>query len=145
MTGDFSRILVPVDGSEGACRAAAFAASLAVLIDARLFLLHVHHLALPEVLGMRSVDRTELEQIKARVASEAFEKAHEAIGSTEVPIEHIVQLGDPAAEIIRHAADLGASLVIMGTRGLSHMKELILGSVSDKVLRHAPCAVTVVR
>ena len=54
-------------------------------------------------------------------------------------------IGDEAAEIVRVAVDSGADLVVLGARGLNPLKRLVLGSVSTKVLRDAPCDVLVVK
>lgn len=53
--------------------------------------------------------------------------------------------GYPAEQIVRIAEDEDIDLIVMGSRGLSEWKALLLGSVSDHVLHHAPCSVLVVR
>jgi nucleotide-binding universal stress UspA family protein len=58
-----------------------------------------------------------------------------------VEVEYRVAEGDPAAEIIRLAGELGASLIVMGTHGRTGLGRLLMGSVAETVLRRAPCAV----
>jgi len=58
---------------------------------------------------------------------------------------HEVRDGDPALQIIATATELGAGLIIVGTRGHTGLRRLVLGSVARKVLLHAPCSVLVVR
>jgi nucleotide-binding universal stress UspA family protein len=56
-----------------------------------------------------------------------------------------VREGDPAHEIVLSARQHGAGLVVVGTRGQTGLRRLILGSVARKVLLHAPCSVLIVR
>lgn len=53
--------------------------------------------------------------------------------------------GSPAEVIVKRAAELGASLIVMTTHGRSGLGRVVFGSVADAVLRHAPCAVLLVR
>jgi len=62
-----------------------------------------------------------------------------------VPIQIVIMQGDPAKVIIELAKAKSYDLIIMGTRGRSSFKELLIGSVSQKVMHHASCPVMVVR
>ncbi len=73
---------------------------------------------------------------------EQVEKIREAGG--EVAEAHPA-IGRPDAEIVRIAEDLGAGLVVLGSRGLGSLKRALMGSVSESVVRHAHCPVLVVR
>ena len=55
------------------------------------------------------------------------------------------RMGDPAVEIVREARESDAELVIMGSRGLSGLKQVVMGSVSHKVSENAGCPVLIVR
>jgi nucleotide-binding universal stress UspA family protein len=55
------------------------------------------------------------------------------------------RVGRPDREIVDLAEEIGAGLIVMGSRGLGAMRRVLLGSVSESVLRHAPCPVLVVR
>ena len=59
-------------------------------------------------------------------------------------VDVTVTTGHPAAEIVRQAEVGGSDLIVIGARGLGRMKRLLLGSVSEAVLRHAACSVLVV-
>jgi nucleotide-binding universal stress UspA family protein len=72
------------------------------------------------------------------------QSAREAIGDSGAVAGDVQLLGDPAEEIVRYAEDDPGVMVIMGRRGLSRMKSLVLGSVSDKVSRHAKSPVTII-
>lgn len=138
------RILVPVDGSDASARAAAWASAYAARTAATLLLLHVHQPAGGETLAMSSLSAAEIDESTRRIAAPAFAMACAEIAD-DVGVDTLVSLGDPADEIVALARREGASLIVMGSRGLSPVRELLLGSVSEKVLRHAHCAVTIVR
>ncbi|MDX2052610.1 MAG: universal stress protein [Polyangiaceae bacterium] len=57
----------------------------------------------------------------------------------------IVDFGDPADRLVEIAKEVGANLIVVGTHGKGAVEQMLLGSVSQKVLRHAPCSVLVVR
>lgn len=61
------------------------------------------------------------------------------------PAMALVRAGDPADEIVKCARQQNASLVVLGTRGYSGLRRLLLGSVARNVLLHAPCSVLIVR
>lgn len=139
------RILVPVDGSEGAKKAAKFAGRLSRDTGAAITLLYVYDSPTAAALGLRHVPAEELARIRDAVSQGSFEAARGAIGHTNRPIDAEVTVGHPVEEICSHAEREKADLIVMGTRGQSEMRSLLLGSVSERVLRHAPCPVTVVR
>jgi nucleotide-binding universal stress UspA family protein len=138
------KILVPVDGSDQSVQAARWAAQLAARTGGSLILLHVHDGPGSETMGLSSLSRREIEESGQRIAGPSFERARAAIGSG-VSVETLVSLGHPADEIVALARKHAVNLIVMGSRGLSPVREILLGSVSEKVIRHAHCAVTVVR
>lgn len=137
-------ILVAVDGSEPSARAARWAAGLAGTTGARLLLLHVHPTPGSETLGLGKLEREQVEETAQRIAEPVFATARTAIGGGTAARE-IVSRGEVSAEIVAIAKREGAALIVMGTRGLSPVQELVLGSVGEKVIRHAHCPVTLVR
>lgn len=145
MAASINRILVPVDGSASAERAAKLAARLAAGSGASLTLLFAFEASGPATMGMKSLSKKDVKDAVDRIAEKAFAGAAKAIDKARVTADQRVLIGHPAAEIIAQAKKDKSDLIVMGSRGLSPMKGLLLGSVSEKVLRHAPCAVTVVR
>ncbi len=137
-------ILVPVDGSEGALAAAAFAGVLARATGARITLFHVARLTTAELLGMANQSREQIEHDLRQLGDGHLRVARNEVGEGVELIE-AVDMGDPATEICARAARDGVDLVVMGSRGQTPLRELLLGSVSDQVVRRAPCPVTVVR
>jgi nucleotide-binding universal stress UspA family protein len=71
-------------------------------------------------------------------------RAEAALRGVAGRVERSTVVGQPAVEILA-AADEGADLVIVGARGLGTLGRLVLGSVSDRVVDHAPCPVLVVK
>jgi nucleotide-binding universal stress UspA family protein len=61
----------------------------------------------------------------------------------DVPVEHRIERGDPAAEILRIAAGEPIDMVVVGSRGRSALPRLLLGSVATTLLRKAPCPILV--
>lgn len=138
------RILVPVDGSEGANHAARFAGRLARDTGATITLLHVYDMPSVAAMGMRHVSDDELARIRTNIDKGSFDAARAELG--DVPkLETESAIGHPAEEICRCADRVRPDLVVMGSRGRSTMRERLLGGVSEHVMRHAPCPVTVVR
>jgi nucleotide-binding universal stress UspA family protein len=79
-----------------------------------------------------------------RYASGPLEKAREQLLRRHVSATYLQPVGDPAAELVDTARALEADLVVLGRRSRS-LRRLVLGSVSDAVVRRAPCDVLVVR
>lgn len=137
----FSRMLVAIDGSESANKAFAKSLFLALKCNAKLDLVHV----VPCELGGDSATTFELiEQLQAKAGIILEECRKEAI-KNNIQIEIMLKQGDPAQIIIEIANSQNYDLIIMGSRGMSAFKELLLGSVSLKVMHHASCPVMVIR
>jgi nucleotide-binding universal stress UspA family protein len=137
----FSRILVAVDGSESAKKAFEKSIYLAQNCDSKLDVVHVVQCEL----GGDSATTFELiDELKTK-AEKMLDEYKIQAAKNRVPIEITVTQGDPAQVIIDLAKTKRYDLIIMGTRGQSALKELLIGSVSQKVMHHASCPVMVVR
>jgi nucleotide-binding universal stress UspA family protein len=141
---EFDEIVVPVDGSEGATRAATFAARLASMVQCPIRLAYVFPATSMANIGFSRMNPDEFKTAQNSAAKDIFAKARAAIGDTKAAVEELVLLGDPAYELIGYIDQHPKALVVMGRRGLSPMKSLLMGSVSEKVARHARGAVTLV-
>lgn len=145
MANTIKEILVPVDGSENSVRATRFAMQLADAMRVGVRLLYVFPAASVELVGMAGMSRGDIENAAEASGERAFERIRKELADPKLEnAERDVALGDPAEEIIARTERDAGLLVVIGRRGLSRMKSLLLGSVSDKVLRHARCPVTVV-
>lgn len=134
------RILVGVDGSEGAARAARWAAELAHRIDATLELVHVYDAPEAVQLGLRGPAEREP---KSEGARRALAAAEEAIGGL-MPVERYFAAGRPASEIVARAEETEADLVVLGSLGVRSLEGVMLGSVAKVVIERAARPVTVV-
>lgn len=145
MSEHIKEILVPVDGSENSIRAATFAMEMAGAMGIGVRLFYVFPAASVEVIGIAGMSRADIDQAAQSAAQRAFDKTRQGVGEAMIDkVEQETSIGDPAEEIIRFTEDDDKVLVVIGRRGLTRMRSLMLGSVSDKVLRHAKSPVTVI-
>jgi len=137
----FSNILIAVDGSESASKAFHRSVYLAEKCNSKLDLVHVVQC---EVGGDSANTFDMIEELKDK-AMKMLEEYRAEAAKNNVPIQIVIMQGDPAKVIIELAKAKSYDLIIMGTRGRSSFKELLIGSVSQKVMHHASCLVMVVR
>ena len=143
------RILVPTDFSDNSIPAVRYAAELAEKFGADLVLLHVVQdlaLVLPDAVMPTPVAAPDLdEMIAAAKSGIANVVARLDLGRLNPKSE--VRVGTPATEIVAAAEDLKADLLCVSTHGRTGLAHLLLGSVAEKIVRHAPasCPVLVVR
>jgi len=139
------RILVPVDGSDTGNKAAQFGAMLAKKTGAELTLLYVYDTPRIANMGLIALSDEDVDRARDKMAREVFEGSEKAIARSDIKADHEVSTGNPTVEILAVARELTPDLIVVGSRGFSSVEGLILGSVSERVLRSAPCPVTVVR
>lgn len=147
MAGTPRRILVATDGSLDAAFAGRAAADLARRTGAVLDLVHVwlptfavvdYYPAPP----LAPVGRPTIQEVEEREARALLEREARRLGDDVTT--HLCS-GRPADEIVALAARLDADLVVIGSRGLGPVRRLVLGTVSEEVVRRAPCPVLVLR
>ena len=80
-----------------------------------------------------------------RILEETIAKVKEIFESKNVAIATDVLFGTPESRIVETAEEIQADLIIVGSHGYSRWERLLLGSVSNSVVQHAPCSVLVVR
>lgn len=137
-------IVLATDGSDDAVLAARAAADLAQGTGAAL---HIAHVWIPFY-------PTAYPVVLPETYWQADEEAHRALLRSEVArieqaggavAEAHLRAGDPAAEVVGLADELGASLLVVGSRGLGTVKRLVMGSVSEGIVHQASCPVLVMR
>lgn len=141
-----SRILVPVDFSEHAREALAYAHALAVPHGARLDLLHViEDSAFPAFydLGAQAL-YGHVPDLAARAQEALGQLADETAGGGPDARCH-VRRGRAPAEVITFAEAETADLIVIASHGLTGLKRLVMGSVAERIVREAPCPVFVVK
>ena len=138
----FASILVAVDGSESSKKAFDESVFLAQKCSSKLFVIHV---VLDWEYGGDSAATFELIEDLRTKGMELLEQCKNQAIKNNVQVETLLEQGDYAHEIIEVAKRKDCELIMMGSRGMSPIKELMLGSVSLKVMHHASCPVMVVR
>ena len=135
----FDRIVLAIDGSEHSDRAASLASELAKHHSSDVLVFHVREKAAVRF-GSYDVDLDEAEQ---DIADETARKLKDQ-GISARPERVTDFYGNTAKRVARAAEEYDANVIVMGSRGLSDMGGLFLGSVAHKVLHAAPCPVLIV-
>ena len=134
--------LIAVDGSEVSKKAVVLASRFAAKTGVHLTLLHV----LEDVIRYDKVPETwnyYLREQQAKKILEEAKKLAEENGAKDIDTR--IAVGPIAEEIVRIAEEEGYVSIIIGTRGRSLLKKLLMGSVAEKVVLYAHCPVVVVR
>src|SRR5215207_3883128 len=143
-----TRIIVPLDGSDFSFRAAKYAVNLARLTGGEIICIHAI-VDLPYIEYLRPGIVTINRYIDgAKKQTEKWVSQVRAMASNEdikITSNTIFNLPSVAESLISYAAEQKADLIVMGTRGRSGLKRLVLGSVASAVVMHASCPVLVVR
>lgn len=143
MPRDFKTILCPTDFSEESYRAIEYGLRFAKAADGTLILAHVIH-----------VPSGELYQPDGHVLSFEEAKQRTMILLEELrakrlqnypKYELLVDIGDPHDVLVSIATQHKADLIVIATHGRSSLQHLVMGSVAEKIIRHAPCPLFVVR
>lgn len=146
-------ILVPTDFSEHAQRAFERACDLAEQLGARIYLLHVQaesslRTAIKEGLFDGSTSDEQVREAVEQLIEERFSQSQSGIDRSRIAVEHASRRGEPGAVISAYAREIGADLIVIGRRGVGFIDEMraaVIGSVTESVIRKAPCPVMVVR
>ena len=140
----FSKILVPVDGSENSHRALDTALFLSEKLGAKVTAIHV----------MEDVPVLHIQSEKLlREMLDAYKKENQLIlsKSSEIATKKGLNIntkllqGNPGSTILAFCEKEKFDIIIMGSRGMGKFRELVLGSVSSKVLHHSICPVMIIR
>ena len=134
----FEKILLAVDESDHSAKAAELAGKLATLSNGEVVVLHVHEI-LPTrggPLDVRVIESDVADDTASRLTAEGV-NAH----AKKIHAYH----GLVANQIVSHGTENGVDLIVMGSRGLSDVAGLFLGSVAHKVLHLAGCPVLIAR
>ena len=138
----FEKILVPLDRSLLAEKALAIAGKIAKQNKARLILLHVAspQLSFVEPVGSYPISDFTLEELK-KIPEDYLQNLAAAPELKGIRVKTIIESGDAASTICDVAMQEGCDLIVMSTHGRSGLRRWVMGSVTEKVLRHAPSAV----
>ena len=136
-----TKVLLATDGSAEARLAASTAADLASSTDSELHVVHVGE-ERPTYLAQTEEEPAELRREARRLLDEEVRRVEEAGGTVE---EAHLRQGRAAEELVDLAESLGIGTIAMGSRGHGRIRRALMGGVSESVVRHAHCPVTIVR
>ena len=146
----FDRILVAIDGSENSIRAAQWAIDLAKKEGSSLFVLNVIPTPIYTASNQSSATSPAMKEFFDKARKDAETVVQDIVSKAEssgvkVRGEIIENVPSVVESITDYAEEWKVQLIVVGTRGLSGFKKLLLGSVSTALVSHAPCSVLVVR
>jgi nucleotide-binding universal stress UspA family protein len=139
----FSKILIAIDGSDASMDAADYAISISKQHNAELYALHViradvdlfgPHETSEFMTEMRNEGKKYMDKVRLKANEKNIQIKTEFISSTNI-----------AGGIVDYAEENNIDLIVIGTRGLSGFKKLLLGSVATNVVTYAHCPVMVVK
>ncbi len=146
------KILVAVDGSENSMRALDFAVDFADKYGAPLTVVNVTESSgvasvPPEIAAYTSDNMVVVARDLRRVHEDMLEKAmtRAKAAKPNLPVSTVLREGNPASEIVALAKEGSFDVVVVGHRGISKVREMFLGSISDKVTHSLTCTVIIVR
>ena len=146
------RVLFATDGGKQSDMAFAAIKRLSLADGDEIKLISVVDMALPmaiDLYGGYLPDTSDLEKAArenaVKVVESGAEKVRSFADSEKVQISTDVLFGSPESRIVETAEEWKADLIVVGSHGYSRWERLLLGSVSDSVVHHAPCSVLVIR
>jgi len=147
-----------MDGSEHSLKALEMATQIARKFQGKITLLHVYSVSVqpimmpePTALGSPSVpiltgaEVSRLVEVAREVGNRILSDGEEKAKAKQVEVEKMLVEGHVVQEIVKAAIEGNFDLIVVGARGISHIKEILLGSVTDGVIHHARCPVLVIK
>ena len=147
----FKKILVPVDGSHSCLHAKIFASSIAKKFKSKVTVVHVasHEFMHPELKAQYQLPHSILHKIDEaylEIGKKIIRNAEEMFKEANIDVDaRLVSYEDPAEFILQLIKDEGYDLVVIGNRAEHQSERYSLGSITEKVARHAECPVLIVK
>jgi len=154
----FEKILVPLDGSEHSLKALEIAIQIAKKFDGKITLIHVYSVTIrpvimpepttltpPMIPAMTPAEVSKAVEATRKAGASILTDGEQKVKAEEVQVEKILEEGHTVQEIVKTAKEGKFDLIVIGGRGISKIRELLLGSVTDGVIHHAPCPVLVIK
>ncbi|WP_348621340.1 universal stress protein [Paenibacillus polymyxa] len=141
----FEKILVAIDKSDITNKILDATVEISLNKKTQVTLVNVCHVYVSN--GLTYIPENFLEELLNEIEKASLEQLHQAkskLASAGIKTETVHLKGDPAHEILNYAKDTAQQLIIIGSRGLSGIKEMMLGSVSHKVSQLSSCPVLIV-
>lgn len=140
----YDRILVPSDGTPPVDPAVETAVDLARRHGAAIHVVHVVRADPIAGVSMESAWPGVIE-LGRREGETVLQTVHEHVAERDVPVDSVLLEGSPSREIVSAARDRECDLIVMATNGRDGLNRLLLGSVTERVIRHAPVPVLTIR
>jgi nucleotide-binding universal stress UspA family protein len=152
----FEGILVPLDGSEHSLKALDMAIQIAKKFSGKITLVNVYSVVavpmMPEpsmatagIPVMAAPDISKLIEATQKVGNRILDDGEQRVKAAKVEVNRLLEEGHTVQQIVRVAKEGNFELIVMGARGISRIREMLLGSVSDGVIHHVACPVLVVK
>jgi universal stress protein A len=138
------KLLVPVDFSSCSAKAVRYAVELAGQFDSDIVLMHAAQVYLPSSDMMVTIDTEAVCRDIRENAMKDLMSMREQIDA-DIKCHTMVTSGRAYSEIVQAAKDLDVDMIVMSTHGRTGLSHTFLGSTTERVVRHAPCPVLVVR
>lgn len=139
----FQKILVPLDGSDHSLRALKISIQISKEFNGEITLIHVYSEVWPY--GMFATSIEQCIEAARKAGADILADGKKKARTERVEVETLLKEGHPVEEILKTAKKGDFDLIVMGARGISRIRGILIGSVSDGVTRHAPCPVFVVK
>lgn len=154
----FKKILVPLDGSKHSSKALEIAIRIAKKFDGKITLIHVYSVGVRPVVMhepttltpswvpvMAPAEFSRVVEASRKAGANILADGEKRVEAEGIHVETLLKEGHTVQEILKTAREGEFDLIIMGARGISRIREILLGSVSDGVIRNAPCPVLVTK
>lgn len=146
------KILIATDGSIHCENVYDYVKSLRLSSGDQIKIITIIDMAVPMAVDMYAgylASTTEIEKSlrenAKRIIKDATDKLKLVTSKLNVVVSNEILTGSPESRIVETAEDFEANLIIIGSHGYNRWERLLLGSVSDSVVHHAPCSVLVIR
>jgi nucleotide-binding universal stress UspA family protein len=146
------KILLATDGTKYSEAAVQMVSKITLAKGDRIKIISVIDMAMPLAIDIYSgylPNTADLEKVAREQAEKTLDQTQKIISENivndEIVVETEILLGSPESRIVEYAEENQTDVIILGSHGYNRWERLLLGSVSDSVVHHAPCSVLVVR
>lgn len=140
----FQKIVVAYDGSEHAKKALDKAIGIAKCCGAEIKVVEAVDTSMLVGVGLTPIPQSVIDQLFTK-ARKDIDEAVSKVKAEGVKVEGVVLEGDPATSVLNYINSSGSDLVVTGTRGLSTLKKVFLGSVSSRIVNESKVTVLIVK
>ncbi|MEM2148169.1 MAG: universal stress protein [Candidatus Bathyarchaeia archaeon] len=153
----FNKILVPLDGSEHSLKALNIAIQIAKKFSGKITLINVYSVSVrpvvvpepatftPAIPMMPPAEYSKIAEAAKEAGTRILTENAEKVKAEGIEVETQLREGNTVNEIVKAAKEGNFDIIVMGARGLGKIKGMLLGSVSDGVIRNAPCPVLITK